>query len=223
MTTRRLVRLALRLGAAALAIALTVVLAKNPAAGTFTGTTATGGSSVTANAQFCTSPGVVPVTVTNDAWVDQAAPATLNGTTPTLQVRSANGSNRRTYLRFTMPSRPAGCVLEQAELRLYNSAPTGGRTIDVYRADPGAPLWEAGSLTWNNQPGRAGTAVGVTTPAGAGWQSWIVTDHARTLLTGTNNGFVLRDRTEGQNGPFSQEYAEQSSGGILPVLRMTWG
>jgi hypothetical protein len=222
VTGLQLRRAAPRSSAVALAIALTVLLARVPASGAFAAVTSDGGNSASAASQFCVAPGTVGVTVANDSWVDQAAPTSVNGTTPSLNVQSGVGTNRRAFVRFTMPGRPAGCVLEQAELRLYNSSPTA-RTIDVLRADPAAPLWDAGSLNWSNQPARVGTAVGTSAPAAPDWQSWIVTDHARALLSGANNGFVLVDRTEGQNGPFAQAYTEQSAGSNLPVLRVTWG
>jgi len=58
----------------------------------------------------------------------------------------------------------------------------------------------------------------------AGIQTWDVTDQTRILYSGPNNGFVLMDRTQHQNGPYVQYYDEQSTpGGTPAVLRLTWG
>jgi hypothetical protein len=223
--TRRALSLSLRAGAGAAAIVLTVALGSSQVAGAFAAQTGTGGSSVTAAASFCVSPGTQDVTIGNDVLTDQAAPATSYSATNALHVQSGAGANRRTYLRFTLPAAPQHCELSAAQLRLRASAPTGGRTIDVYRADPAqSPQWTSAGLVWSNQPAPVGTRVGSVSLAAAGIQTWDVTAHTQAQYAGTNNGFVLMDRTEGQNGPFRQTYDEQATpGGTPAVLRLTWG
>jgi hypothetical protein len=225
VTRSRAVALALRAGPVAGAVVLTVALGHSPVAGAFTAQTGTGGSSVTAAGSFCVSPGPQDVPILNDVFTDQAAPATSYSATTALHVQSGAGANRRTYLRFTLPTVPRHCELTAAQLRLRASAPTGGRTVDVYRADPAQnPQWTSEGLTWSNQPAPVGTRAGSASLAAAGIQTWNVTAHALALYAGTNNGFVLMDRTEGQNGPFRQTYDEQSTAGGTPaVLRLTWG
>ena len=212
------------LGAAA-AVAVTVQLAQSPAAGAFTAQTADTGNRVEAATSFCVSPGPQDVTVTNDAWTNQNAAGTAHGTTAALNVASGVNANRRTYLRFTLPSVPKHCELTAAQLRLRASAPVGGRTIDVLRANPAQnPQWAAGTLNWSNQPTAVGTPVSSASLGAPGIQTWDVTAHTLLLYSGTNNGFVLLDQTEGQNGPFVQAYDEQSTAGGTPaVLRLTWG
>lgn len=205
------------------AVALTVALGQAPAAGSFTATTGTPASTVGTAGSFCVSPGSQDVVVANDAWTDEAAPATAHGTTAALEVQSAAGADRRTYLRFVLPAVPRHCELAAAQLRLRVSAPTAGRTVDVHLANQAEPLWGAGSLTWANQPAVAGTGTGSTAPSTAGTQTWDVRALTLQLYGGPNNGFVLKDRTEDQNGPFRQAYDEQSTvGGMPPVLRLTW-
>ncbi len=215
----------LQVGGAAAAVAMTVLLGHSPASGAFTAHTGTGGSTVGTAASFCTSPGSDDVVVTNDAFTDQNAAGTPHGAAPALEVSSGVNQNRRTYLRFTLPTAPHNCRLTTAQLRLRASAPTAGRTIDVYRADPGqSPQWTAAALMWSNQPAPVGTPVGTASLGAVGVQTWDVTAHTLTLYGGANNGFVLVDRLEGQNGPFVQAYDEQSTaGGTPPVLRLTWG
>jgi hypothetical protein len=218
-------RTGLRVAAAGAAVALTALLAETPASGAFTAQTGTGGSTVTAAASFCVSPGPQDLAVTNDSWTDQGAPDTAHGTTAALEVQSAPGANHRTYLRFTLPSAPHDCELVSAQLRLKVSASTAGRTIAVQRADPTqSPQWTAGGLTWNNQPAPVGSTATSAAPAAGVVQTWDVTAQTTVLMTGPNNGLVVKDATEGQTGPFTQKYDEQSTAGGSPaVLRLTWG
>jgi hypothetical protein len=214
----------LRVAVAAAAVLLTVLLGSAPAAGSFVAVTGTGGSTVGTAASFCVSPGSQDVVVSNDAWTDENAAATPNATTTALQVQSAAGADRRTYLRFVLPGIPRHCRLSAAQLRLRASAPTAGRIVDVYRADPAqSPQWAAGTLSWSNQPALAGTPAGSASLGAPGVQTWDVTAHTQALYGGPNNGFVLKDRTEDEPGPFRQAYDEQSTvGGTVPVLRLTW-
>ena len=222
MSRQLVVRTVLRLAAVALAVTLTVALSRSPASGAWTAATSGTGTVGTA-ATFCTAPGAVDVPVTNDAWTDQAAAATAHGTSTALRVQSAAGANQRSFLRFTITA-PARCDLQAAQLRLYNRVPTAGRVVLVHRADPTqSPQWTAGTLTWGTQPGVAGAGSASATPTTAGLQTWDVTTQTRDLMGGPNNGFVLVDSQEGQNGPFTQSYDEQSTaGGTVPVLRLTW-
>ena len=62
-------------------------------------------------------------------------------TEPTRSSRSRNGNrNRRAFVRFTLPAIPSGCSVAYAKLRLYDSAPIAGRTINVHtrRTRPGS-------------------------------------------------------------------------------------
>ena len=216
-----------QLAVGGLAVAMTVLLVEGSAAGAFTTRTHATGNQIGAATNFCVA-GTQDLTVTNDAWTDETAATTAHGTTTALQVTSATDANSRAYLRFTLPTPPAHCTLVSAQLRVRAGAPRGGRTIDVLRADPAQnPPWAAGSLTWNTQPVAVGTPVGSPSLASAGIQTWNVTVHTAALYAGTNNGFVLKDRTEGGGGPaapFTQAYDEQSTtGGTPAVLRLTWG
>ena len=212
------------IGGVAAAVVLTVSLGQAPAAGSFSGRTLTGGSTVGAAGNFCVA-GPQDVTVLNDTFTAEDAATTPHATTPALQVHSGVGTNRRTYLRFTLPAAPKHCVLAGAQLRVRNSAPATGRVIAVHRADPAEnPQWTPGALTWSNQPAFVGTAATSAAPAAPGVQTWDVTAHTAVLMSGPNNGFVLKDAAEGQNGQTLQQYDEQSTAGGTPaVLRLTWG
>ena len=160
------------------------------------------------------------VTATADAWTDQASPSQNMGGDSALYVQSRSGSqNRRALVRFAPPTVPAGCSLTAATLRIYNDVPRSDRTIDAYRA---AATWAENTVAWNNQPATTGTAVGSTTVSVVGWQEWTVTAHVQAQYT-TNDGFVLRDRTENQAGGREPKYLSRESGVNAPQLVISWG
>lgn len=183
--------------------------------------TATSASIVKVTTASCATPGDQPALIASaDVQVKQGEPNLNFGTETVLRARSSLNNNRRSLLRFTLPTLPAGCTVTASTLRLYNSLPTSGRVISVYQA---AATWNEGVATWNNQPGQAGTAV--TSTAGAtGWQTWTVTTHVIAQYT-TNNGFVLRDQTEDAGTQQQQEYhsREFATVSLRPELIVTLG
>lgn len=213
----RLLRTPAALGAAA---SLTVAQAQDPARGAFTGLTESSGNSMTAAANFCTSTGAT-LTASGDSWIDSSATAGTNGGA-SLFIRSWLSVNQRALVRFALPALPVGCVLSAAELRVYNTSPVAGRTIDVYRGDPTAPLWAETTVTWANQPPAVGAAVPSTTISTAGWQTWMVTDHVLDHYAGINNGLILRDANENSAGTSEQKYSSRE-GANPPRLVLTWG
>ncbi len=180
---------------------------------------AVGSNAFTTSANFCTSPGSSTVIATADTYVDQTAATTNYSTNTNLLVRSrTTNGNARALLQFTLPTVPANCAVSSATLQVYNATPTTGRTIDVYRA---AAAFTASTVTWNTQPATTGTAVGSTTTATAGTQSWTVTAHVQAMYT-TNNGFVLRDRTESAATAQLQTYRSQNNATNKPQLVVNW-
>ena len=206
----------------ALTVALTVALVSTSASGAFTGSTANGGNSVASAGDFCTAPGTVTLTSDGDSWVNEAAGNDNHVNDLQVYVRSSSAGDRRTWIRFVLPTRPTGCVLSGATLNFYARTPTAGRWIDVYRGDPAGPQWTSSSITWATQPAHIGTAVGHSTGSSAGWVNWNVLDHVRAQYTNGNNGFVLRDRTENSPGAVDQLYDDRQNGATSPSLVLTW-
>ncbi len=210
--SNRLTWLLVPLAAASLMWASTGVLAR------FSDTAVVGGNTFTTAAAWCT-PGGSTLTATADTWNDQAAPTQQRGTDSSLFVMSRSAmSNRRSLVRFTLPTIPAGCTLTAGTLRLYNTSPSSGRIIDVYRANT---AWVETTVTWSTQPATTGTAVGSTTVASAGYQQWTVTAQVLAHYT-TNNGFLVRDRTESVAASPQQNYLSRESGSNRPQLVLTW-
>jgi hypothetical protein len=207
---------------AALGVAatVTVALAQQPARSAFTGTTGSSGNQVTAAAQFCASPGTTTLTAVGDTWINEASPNTNVGTDYHVQVSSQAASNARGLVRFSLPGLPTGCAVSSADFRLYNDSPAAGRTIEVYRVDPTAPLWTETGVTWATRPPAVGTAATSVTGA-SGYQSWTVTSQVGLIYSsGIDNGFLVRDQTEGGTNP--RQYYQSRAGGSPPRLVLSW-
>jgi hypothetical protein len=175
----------------------------------------------TAGGGGCTDSGSQSVAAAADSYVDQNSPNSNFGTNANLYVTSRNANrNRRTLVRFNLPSIPSGCSLTGSSLKLFSSAASGGRTIDLYRA---GGAWTEGAVTWNTAPSPAGTAT--SRAAATGNLYWDATAQVQAMYSGTNNGFLLRDQTEDAGSNQQQTY--QSRDGTPdaqdPELRVTWG
>lgn len=106
-------------------------------------------------------------------------------------IYSLAGTNGRSLVRFATPTRPGGCAITAATLRLNISAPTAGRTLQAHRV---AAPWNEMTVTWNTQPATSG--VPVTTTSAAGWVQWDVTSLLGSAGTGMADGIMLRDAAE---------------------------
>ncbi len=219
MSRRRVVAFLRTVAALGSVAALVVTLAQTSAGSVFTGATGSSGNSVGTAADFC-PPGGTTLTPSGDSWIDSSS-TMPKGSSSSLMVATSVSANQRVLVRFSLPSLPAACVLASAELRLYNTSPTTGRTIDVYRGDPTAPLWAEATVTWGDQPPAVGTAVSSATVSTAGWQTWTVTDHVLAHYAGTNNGLILRDSIEGVS-PLSEQHYSSREGATPPELVLAW-
>jgi hypothetical protein len=170
----------------------------------------------------CASPGNQTITTNRDAYLDQAdANKNLGTGVSDLFVMSKSGSdNRRLIVGFTLPAVPAGCSVTAATLRLNSTSGVSGRTIDAYRA---GGTWTEGGVTWNNQPSMAGTAVGAPSSSATGWRTWDVLAHVQAMYSGSNDGFLLRDRTEGTRASPEQKYQSREGSPNDPQLVLTFG
>ena len=156
----------------------------------------------------------------NDSWVDQANPGNNNGGDTQLRVRSQTGSqNQRVFVDFDLPSLPSGCVATSADLYLYNSSMTSGRTLEVHRA---AASWAENGITWNDQPATTGTPA-TTTISATGWTGWSVTALTNDLYTSGNFGFRIADQTEGAASAATQVFGARESGSTPPVMLLSIG
>jgi hypothetical protein len=210
---------------AAVAVAglFTVALTQNSTTAAFTAQSGNAGDQVTAATSFCASPGGATLSVTNDTWIDQSSPATANGGSTGLTVRSGVGANAQALLRFTLPALANHCRITAATLRLYASSSQGPATIDVHRA---SVTWTSAAATWGmaGRPAPAGTAVGVAAGA-TGWHEWTVTTLVRELYTGPDHGFLIKDRVDDAGAVRATVYDSLDNATVAnrPQLVLTWG
>jgi hypothetical protein len=153
-----------------------------------------------------------------DSWLNQGSASNNMGSDSILKVMSKSGnSNLRAVVRFNLPTTPAGCVLDAATLRMYaSSASSSQRTLRVLRLN-GA--WTESGVTWGNQPATTGSAV--TTTSGTGYRQWGVAALVQNMYSsGSNNGFLIRDATEGQDA--EQQFHSRENGANPPQLVITF-
>ena len=156
-----------------------------------------------------------------DTWIDQASPTQNKGSDSNLYVDSKSDSaTMRTLVRFTLPTLASAYTLTGANLRLYNEAPTGGRTIDVHRA---TSTWNENTVTWSSNVGTAGIAVAAATDATAGWEQWAVIEQVQAQY-GSNFRFLMRDRTEDASAGMVKKFRSKENGvtSTRPQLVISW-
>ena len=160
----------------------------------------------------------VSVTTNADAWFEQSSTAN-KGDDSSLKVQSKSGNDAfRATVRFALPSVPAGCELESAELRLYAESAKPDRTIQVQRA---ATTWGEVTVNWPNQPARVGPVASTSSGSNPGWRSWAVTQQvAEMYATSAPHGFVVFDQVENQDA--EQVYRSRESGSNRPTLVVTF-
>ncbi len=109
---------------------------------------------------------------------------------------------------------------ERRKLRVYDSGPSGGRTIE---AVPNAAAWTENGVNWANQPATTGVAASATSPASAGFMEWAVTSQVQAMYSGSNHGFKVRDATEGSAAGPEQSFGSREAGSTPPELVVTFG
>jgi hypothetical protein len=200
------------------AVGVIVALGSAGTFATLAGTTVNGPNSFQAAASFCSAPGSQTVNADIDSWVDQLLPVVNHGTETALAIRSSLLQNRRTLVRFPLPSIPARCSVTAATLRLFANASQGPRTLQAIRLN-GA--WTEGGVTWLNQPPTTGSAA--TSSSGTGWIQWTVTSQVQAMYSGTNQGFLVRDAAEDAVTAASQSYSSREASSNRPELVVTFG
>lgn len=129
------------------------------------------------------------------------------GTATTLQVRSDALGNKRTFVAFDLASCaiPAVARMLTSTLSMHlATAPTSSRTYDVHRV---TAAWTQPVLTWSNQPATAVSATAsfaTGTSGGVNRTSSVLADVSAIVAGSSNNGWLIKDRTEGGLGAESQ-------------------
>jgi hypothetical protein len=173
------------------------------------------GSLGTGTAPVCTNPGTQVVTADEDTYVREDQPATNFGADPTLSVKSGTGVVNRTLVHFSLPAMPGNCTLTSATLSLRTTTQKPNLTYDAYRA---AAPWTENGVTWADQPATIGTPAVATT--GNGWVGWAVDQQVRAMYAGSNDGFLIKDRTE--SGAVNTNIYSSRTGANPPTLTLNF-
>lgn len=152
-----------------------------------------------------------------DSWIDQASASSNKGSDSILKVQAKSGNNFRALVRFALPAPQPGCVVQSATLRMYSPSATSGRTLRTLQI---SGTWMENGVSWNNQPATTGTPS--TTTSGTGYRQWNVLSLVQAMYTGSNNGFLIRDATEGGGG-FEQQFHSREKGDNMPQLVIIFG
>jgi hypothetical protein len=158
-----------------------------------------------------------------DTYADQSTLQAGNnfGTSTTMLVESSQTiglvpTNKRSFVRFDLSpcSIPAAAQVLSGSLKLsLSTAPSASRTYQAFRA---TASWGETTLTWNNQPGVAGSATAsVTTGTTSGVTlSWNVLSDAQSFVSGsqTNNGWRINDQSESSATAWTGTFATREAG-----------
>jgi len=153
------------------------------------------------------SPATTHVTSTTAAYVREGTSAATNyGSDTKLAVKgSTTGATRESYLKFDLSSLPS--TFTSATLRLYGSLSAslaGGVGIEVYVAAEKA--WDEKTLTWQNRPGSAGSALASFTVSGttATWYQINLTAFLQSQKAAGKSSVTLVLKGLGNTSPYAQ-------------------
>ena len=161
-----------------------------------------------------------------DAWLDRANQF-LNHGPDTTMILDGRNPQSRPVLRFDLSAVPAGAVIDDAILGLYQSAGVGlSFTASVYQV---TAQWDEAQVTWDDRLtgtpwGNAGgdwdphVIAQIPVDNAVGWRSWNITQLVDLWYRGRipNFGMILNGPNTGGNADktfYSSDYA------VDPTLR----
>lgn len=192
----------------------------------FTDSASVGANTFTTAASFCTSPSTSNLTATEDAHVDADSSSNVsdenqNGASNTFLDVWADGNDRRSLVKFALPTVPADCTITSATLAFTTISGATGRTLHASRA---TATWTETGVTWNNQPAVATPAATASSTATVdAVVSFTVTSQLQAMYPSSAFGFVVKDSTE--SGTAHQRYhsSESTSTTKRPLLTVVIG
>ncbi|MDX3075369.1 LamG-like jellyroll fold domain-containing protein [Streptomyces sp. MI02-7b] len=163
---------------------------------------------------------VTTLTAAEDTYVNAGAPSTNYGTSGSLAVRGS--SAYLTYLRFSLPSAPAGQTLKSAVLRLTTSSdPTAG-TNDTANVVPVTGTWTETGTTYTSRPALSPTVLGSLTGATAVSTAYTVPLDAAQLSGSLGGSYGMAVTSTGTDALWLWSRQAPSSANT-PKLVLTFG
>ena len=153
-----------------------------------------------------------------DAYVYEGDPDDNRGTSEQICASGQTYFNRL-YIQFDMSGIPSTAIVTSADLGLYYHNNSGGATQGSVGAHRVTGSWSETTITWNDQPNSASTAVDVrSVPAAAtnSFRYWYIDDLVQGWIDGsmTNRGVMLKDTDEATGEGYkcfrSSDYATAS-------------
>ncbi len=102
-------------------------------------------------------PAPVTITPAADTYGNQGASSTNYGASSS--VASVGGTASVAYLRFLLPTTPAGSVLQSASLRLKTTNIASAGSLGKHLVREGNNTWTESALTWANRPAVTGSTL----------------------------------------------------------------
>jgi hypothetical protein len=138
----------------------------------------------------------------DDSYITNHTPNFNSNSSPIFQyfldVNNDSNDTEKTFLRFTLPSLPGDVVSAKVRMRLL--LPPSFFSSRAYNINRVTRSWNVNTITWNNQPGVAGTPTdSQPTPTGLSainsLMRWDVTTDVSgfALDSFTNNGWRIVD------------------------------
>ncbi|MFK0046677.1 DNRLRE domain-containing protein [Streptomyces sp. NPDC090741] len=163
---------------------------------------------------------VVQVRAAEDTYANAGAPDGNYGSSSSLAVRGT--SLYTSYLRFNLPTAPAGTVLKAASLSVKTSTMSGAGTADTVSVVPVTGTWTEAGTTYNNRPATGTPALGsfAGVPDGSAVHTTGLSTAALAGALGTSYGLALAGPGTDALWLWSSEAAANEG---TPQLTLTFG
>jgi len=159
-----------------------------------------------------------------DTWVYASSPDSNYGTSTLIDVWGGAGTaqRKRSFLKFSLSSIPAGSTIDSATLYLKDGS-GAWINVGVYGSDNIS--WQENIVTWNNQP-VLDNVLQDNRWVQDGWYSWNVTNWISTKwnVGQTVVSVGLKSMTENTyTGDEAMFYSKEiSDGSLRPILHITF-
>ncbi len=138
-----------------------------------------------------------------DAYAESGYPNTATGNQQNMYLGYdtwyAKGRNR-IYIKFNLPSLPAGATVSSARVELYQYAVqcSGSYGVTAYEVTSD---WGQYELTWNNQPSKGGSVGSTSFGCSTGWKTVDISNLVSQWYQGrSNHGVTIWANNESATG-----------------------